>query len=331
MQDLSNKDSDQSSVHSTSHGVINCPSWWNSTGSHIPQSSLSTGLKLNGHPSQHCSQMNPLGLQVQDQDSSSTQSTSHSHQDMLLMSGGNLHGRAISVQSDNNETDGKRIKESNKLVPTLGAPDFAFPMSQIDYNQSSIACIPYPYADPYGVRATYGPQAAIHPQLMGIAHARVPLPHDVMEDEPIYVNAKQYRTILKRRELRAKLEAQNKLIKARKPYLHESRHKHAMNRVRGSGGRFLKTKSMNQSDNHAKGQNGSESEGLQSENGDRYTLSTTTTTSCSDITSVSNDNGNVFSQAGLRLSSFHSHVGGGGGGGGVIMQNGSHHRVSVIR
>lgn len=247
MQDIGIKSSQNSSLYSTSTCEFD-PTCWNSSSAITPQSSCSKNLNMNmGFLAKDGNQVKQLSHPISDHDSS-TQSTGQSHQEASGTSEDNVHEQHISVNSGVGNTYKNLVDGHMKPILSLGTSETAFSFPKLDYSQS-FAHVPYPCADPYfgGILALCGPHAMIHPQMVGIASSgRVPLPLQPAAEEPLYVNAKQYNAILRRRQLRAKLEAQNKLIKARKPYLHESRHLHALKRARGSGGRFLNTKQLQQ-------------------------------------------------------------------------------------
>lgn len=151
---------------------------------------------------------------------------------------------------------------------------FAMPDAAAYYRQNSMG-------QPQGIRLDMPGLAQGHQAMdpsKGLTPLRSHAPNS--DDEPLYVNAKQYQRILKRRVARARMEEKRRQMwlialkqregqknggnadlseewvsgllaldeEAKKPYLHESRHKHAMRRPRGPGGRFLTTEEIRKRD-----------------------------------------------------------------------------------
>ncbi|KAG5113520.1 hypothetical protein JHK82_036789 [Glycine max] len=163
-----------------------------------------------------------------------------------------LNGSIVNgiTQSETNDKSGEGVaKEYQNIKHAVLSTPFTMdkhlaPNPQMELvGHSVVLTSPYSDAQHGQILTTYGQQVMINPQLYGMYHARMPLPPE-MEEEPVYVNAKQYHGILRRRQSRAKAELEKKVIKNRKPYLHESRHLHAMRRARGNGGRFLNKKKL---------------------------------------------------------------------------------------
>ncbi|KAL5672326.1 hypothetical protein ACJX0J_016632, partial [Zea mays] len=108
---------------------------------------------------------------------------------------------------------------SSDSQPTVGTPstDYVAPYAPHDMSHA-MGQYAYPNIDPYYgslYAAAYGGHPLMHPTLVGMHPAGLPLPTDAIE-EPVYVNAKQYNAILRRRQSRAKAESERKLVKGRK-------------------------------------------------------------------------------------------------------------------
>ncbi|XP_026415382.1 nuclear transcription factor Y subunit A-1-like isoform X1 [Papaver somniferum] len=214
-------------------------------------------------------------------------------------------------------SDGQYGQEHQNLqlaastMPPAGG-EYHIPRPQFELVGHSIACATYPYSDPYyaGMMGAMGSQSQqVQPHLLGVRHSRMPLPLEISE-EPVYVNAKQYHGILRRRQSRAKAELEKKLIKSRKPYLHESRHQHAMRRARGCGGRFLNTKKPEDSSSMHTTEEGmtSDCNGNRNSSNGRQIVNDSTGQDRQESNSYSNNNTKSCYRhnQGLQLSSFHS-------------------------
>ncbi|KAF3626042.1 putative UDP-glycosyltransferase 74F2-like [Capsicum annuum] len=106
---------------------------------------------------------------------------------------------------DQDSTSTLSTGQSNHMEAAMGKSESAtntLPWPQVHHDHPT-ACLSYPWDDTYFGRliATYGSKAIIYPQIVGVTSTRVALPLECTESLPIYVNAKQYSAILKRRQV----------------------------------------------------------------------------------------------------------------------------------
>ena len=114
----------------------------------------------------------------------------------------------------------------------------------LNYIDTTIYDNPDYYGILPGIPYINGFEAYSYPHLINPFAQKIPI-KTLRNNEYIYVNCKQYSRILKRREARKKyfeMFENDSFLNKKIKYHHESRHKHAMNRERGKGGRFLSKK-----------------------------------------------------------------------------------------